>query len=437
MLVNFIRFLVVICLFLVHTAWALTMDQALIKSYLNETLNIEIPFQPNLNDIDEGPSFSFASEDRYRDFGINPPKFINKLEITIIKSSEAGDSRINISSKTPISRASFILLIENQILDQINLDAVPINLVSKDVSYGYDIQAGDTLWNIAYKNRPGDDLTMNQMMIAIYVKNIQKFNNGIDDIQKGLMDIPTREFIDIIPKNAIFDASNIDIYKAIIDKKYELELFNANVIMDPVLIIEASVINPNEKPSMDKVFNKESTSFYQDEDIGTIKVIQDIEITKHSVMSDLVEEKNTIKSIFKNEPSDKDINNDLSTINIVSVEGENLKPVTNFSEGLNKIKFNKIINFINNFWALLVLSILLIGSFLWFLLSNFKKEKNMVMNLEKSIAMNEVATKLDLARAYVDMGDPEGAYEILEEVINHGDKSQKLAAKKLLDALDK
>ena len=437
MLVNFIRFLVVICLFLVHTAWALTMDQALIKSYLNEILNIEIPFQPNLNDIDEGPSFSFASEDRYRDFGINPPEFINKLEITIIKSSEAGDSRINISSKTPISRASFILLIENQILDQINLDAVPINLVSKDVSYGYDIQAGDTLWNIAYKNRPGDDLTMNQMMIAIYVKNIQKFNNGIDDIQKGLMDIPTREFIDIIPKNAIFDASNIDIYKAIIDKKYELELFNANVIMDPVLIIEASVINPNEKPSIDKVFNKESTSIYQDEDIETIKIIQDIEITKHSVMSDLVEEKNTIKSIFKNEPSDKDINNDLSTINIVSVEGENLKPVTNFSEGLNKIKFNKIINFINNFWALLVLSILLIGSFLWFLLSNFKKEKNMVMNLEKSIAMNEVATKLDLARAYVDMGDPEGAYEILEEVINHGDKSQKLTAKKLLDALDK
>lgn len=437
MLVNFIRFLVVICLFLVHTAWALTIDQALIKSYLNETLNIEIPFQLNLNDTDEDPSFSFASEDRYRDFGINPPEFIDKLEITIIKSSEAGDSRINISSKNPISRASFILLIENQVLDQINLDAVPINLVSKDVSYGYNIQAGDTLWNIAYKNRPGDDLTMNQMMIAIYVKNIQKFNNGIDDIQKGLMDIPTREFIDIIPKNAIFDASNIDMYKAIIDKKYELELFNANVIMDPILIIEASVINPNEKLSMDKVFNKESTSIYQDEDIETIKVIQDIEITKHSVMSDLVEEKNTIKSISENEPSDKDINNDLSTINIVSVEGENLKPVTNFSEGLNKIKFNKIINFINNFWALLVLSILLIGSFLWFLLSNFKKEKNMVMNLEKSIAMNEVATKLDLARAYVDMGDPEGAYEILEEVINHGDKSQKLAAKKLLDTLDK
>ena len=51
--------------------------------------------------------------------------------------------------------------------------------------------------------------------------------------------------------------------------------------------------------------------------------------------------------------------------------------------------------------------------------------------------MNEVATKLDLARAYVDMSDPEGAYEILEEVLNHGDKSQKLAAKKLLDALDK
>ena len=78
---------------------------------------------------------------------------------------------------------------------------------------------------------------------AVYIKNIDKFDSGIDDIQNGLMNIPTREFIDIIPKNAIFDASNIDMYKAIIDKKYELELFNANVIMDPILIIEESVIN--------------------------------------------------------------------------------------------------------------------------------------------------------------------------------------------------
>ncbi|MEM6820110.1 MAG: FimV/HubP family polar landmark protein [Pseudomonadota bacterium] len=47
----------------------------------------------------------------------------------------------------------------------------------------------------------------------------------------------------------------------------------------------------------------------------------------------------------------------------------------------------------------------------------------------------EVGTKLDLARAYVDMGDPEGARSILKEVMNEGDESQQAEAQKLLEAL--
>ena len=48
---------------------------------------------------------------------------------------------------------------------------------------------------------------------------------------------------------------------------------------------------------------------------------------------------------------------------------------------------------------------------------------------------DEVATKLDLARAYVDMGDSEGAREILEEVILEGDDGQKTDAQSLLKKL--
>ncbi len=49
--------------------------------------------------------------------------------------------------------------------------------------------------------------------------------------------------------------------------------------------------------------------------------------------------------------------------------------------------------------------------------------------------MTEVGTKLDLARAYVDMGDPEGARSILNEVLEEGDSSQQQEARKLLDEL--
>jgi pilus assembly protein FimV len=49
--------------------------------------------------------------------------------------------------------------------------------------------------------------------------------------------------------------------------------------------------------------------------------------------------------------------------------------------------------------------------------------------------MTEVGTKLDLARAYIDMGDPEGAKSILEEVLTEGDSGQREEARSLISAL--
>ena len=51
------------------------------------------------------------------------------------------------------------------------------------------------------------------------------------------------------------------------------------------------------------------------------------------------------------------------------------------------------------------------------------------------VTMSEVGTKLDLARAYMDMGDPEGARNILQEVLAEGSASQKQEARRLIDSL--
>lgn len=48
---------------------------------------------------------------------------------------------------------------------------------------------------------------------------------------------------------------------------------------------------------------------------------------------------------------------------------------------------------------------------------------------------HEVATKLDLAKAYQEMGDATGAREILEEVLREGDGEQREAAQAMLDQL--
>ena len=56
-------------------------------------------------------------------------------------------------------------------------------------------------------------------------------------------------------------------------------------------------------------------------------------------------------------------------------------------------------------------------------------------DLHDARTMTEVGTKLDLARAYVDMGDPAGARSILEEVLDEGDEAQKQQARQLIDSL--
>ena len=52
-----------------------------------------------------------------------------------------------------------------------------------------------------------------------------------------------------------------------------------------------------------------------------------------------------------------------------------------------------------------------------------------------SASLSEVGTKLDLARAYIDMGDPEGARSIIEEVLLEGSSAQVLEGRRLLGTI--
>jgi pilus assembly protein FimV len=49
---------------------------------------------------------------------------------------------------------------------------------------------------------------------------------------------------------------------------------------------------------------------------------------------------------------------------------------------------------------------------------------------------DEAATKMDLARAYVEMEDPDAARAILEEVAQEGNEAQQAEAKAMLAKLD-
>lgn len=54
------------------------------------------------------------------------------------------------------------------------------------------------------------------------------------------------------------------------------------------------------------------------------------------------------------------------------------------------------------------------------------------MVADAAYSSDEINTKLDLARAYLDMGDEEGARSILQEVVNEGSEQQKQVAQKMM-----
>ena len=58
-----------------------------------------------------------------------------------------------------------------------------------------------------------------------------------------------------------------------------------------------------------------------------------------------------------------------------------------------------------------------------------------VLGAEEGSDVDEVNTKLDLARAYVEMGDEDDAREILQEVLAEGDDDQRREAQEILDGL--
>jgi pilus assembly protein FimV len=54
---------------------------------------------------------------------------------------------------------------------------------------------------------------------------------------------------------------------------------------------------------------------------------------------------------------------------------------------------------------------------------------------DELIEMDELETKIDLARAYIDMGDEDAAKTIAEEVLSKGNDKQKQEAQKIIDSL--
>ena len=384
-----------------------------VVSKLNEPLSIDLSFDL-LRSKDSDLSIKLASKNRYQQYGIDRPKLLDGIKISQSESKTDGKRNFNINSDIPITRASFILLFELTMTNDNSLVSIPVTLFLEDVSGQYSIQPGDTLWSIAYKNRPSDQFTMDQMMIALVQNNHDLFSGNINDIKEGVVEIPSENFISLVPSDSIFSEDSLSLYQ--LDK-------------NAILTEKKINLNLNEKADI-SYESSEADSFNHNVNIRLDIAQDDNELS-------ISERKTSQNETIKNADFQKKISNETDQDEKkLAIKSSDNTPEAKVIVKNKSLNFRKLLQIIDNFWALIVLGTVLVLFILFNIMKKFKNEKKLIADLENSISDNEIATKLDLARAYVDMGEPDGAYEILDEVISKGNKSQQLLAKKLLKSID-
>ena len=384
-----------------------------VASKLNEPLSINLSFDLSKSE-DSDLSIKLASKNRYQQYGIERPKLLDGIKISHIESKTDSKKNYNINTEVPVTRASFILLFELRDINKNGLISIPVTLFLEDTSGQYSIQPGDTLWSIAYKNRPSDQFTMDQMMIALYQNNHDLFSGNINDIKEGIVEIPSEDFISLVPSESIFSVDNLSLYQ-----------------VDKNAIQTDEEINLNFTQKVDIAYESSEADSFNNEINTRLDIAQD----DHELS---ISEGNTSQNeSINNADFQKEISNktDRDEKKLVT-KSPKITSETRVIVKNKGINFRELLQILDNFWALIVLGAVLVLFIMFSIVQKFKSDKKSIADLENSISDNEIATKLDLARAYVDMGEPDGAYEILDEVISKGNKSQQLLAKKLLKSID-
>ena len=403
-----------------------------VNSYLNEPLDAEIYFLPpnSINSLDI--DFRIASKEIYDFYGINRPTFLEEIIVSAVPSADEDGILIKIISDDPITERSLHLLIEMISNGDSSFKGYTLLLDTPILDEQYFVQSGDTLWSIAFRFRPDIELTMSQMMLAILEANPKKFNNNINALYANIgLRIPNiEEIITIDPDEALSEV------------RYQHLLWNQQYTSI------SSAIDKSGMEEIDVNLSDQNDEGYNESD-GKVVSRDSLDIQIEEDFPDVVVESEIIinEAPIEEESSYIDVQNS-SIMEVASTQNnevidETLKiqdnlPAKNIRK--NKSNLDKLTDIWESYWMLLaLLLVIFIGLIVWYKSHKSKQETMTEVessdDLRDSIKMTKIGTKLDLARAYVDMGDPKGALNILQEVLDEGNAEQIQLAKKLLNDL--
>ena len=174
-------------------SWALELGDIGLSSVLNQPLDAKIELVSATEDELTTLTVKLASVETFERYGLDRPDFLTGI-VFQVGVDNLGSAVVFVSSREPIVNSFVTILVEatwaggtflrgyTALLD---LPAqLPVSEPQlKTLNYG-PVQPSETLSSIAAQSRP-TEVTLNQMMVAIYQENPQSFSGNMNTLHQG------------------------------------------------------------------------------------------------------------------------------------------------------------------------------------------------------------------------------------------------------------
>ena len=328
-----------------------------------------------------------------------------------------------------------------------------ISAALADTVYG-PTTAKDTLWSIANKLRPEQDMSVQQVMLAIFCLNEHAFSsNNINSLEPGkVLTLPNDAYIYSIAKESAYLEA---VQQNRQWKKAKLQQVNQRKKV-------TKVTQQEELISIKPEILVEPQSMPQSMEVEVVETVASPDVPANTEISFAITELNNRLTEIeeKNNVVQSQVNQLTEQLQLLEQSLEQLKQSLDHWDFLNKLRIfvQQIQQYLAQSGQPLARMLMLVGVVLVLLLLVIylvKRRKNSVaktasrgtlQSSELEPTQDEydlmeskegIAAKLNLARAYIDMGKTAEAKEMLHEALTNGNPMEQEEAKELLAKISK
>ena len=416
--------------------WTLSLGDIELRSGLNQPLEADIFIIAATPDEISNLQVTLAPPETFELYGLTRPDFLSQLQFQVTKDI-LGQEVIRVLSEDDITSPSMTIILDvtwpgGQLLSEYTLE---LETTQSSGVYG-PVRQGDTLWSLADFHLP-TGVIVNQMMIAMYRANANAFNGNINLLLEGaLLRIPgSGEASQVDPNEATQEAVRQT-------QEWQESITQAGLLLVPVIderrAEPATIINLETENSVLQTELAETQRLLR---------LRNSELAElQSRFTAMEEVAITVAGSNGSDLAELISSTDTSSVSTIVTPRAEQSTLFSWVGGL----------LVTPLFLIGMGLLVLVGTAVWYLRHRHRTEatvagrwETLETHLQENMSTTEnngsqktsepevvdVGMKIDLGRAYIDMGDSEAARKTLEEVLEEGDSIQQEEAKTLLVGL--